>query len=122
MKKMLFFLLVPLTGCATLNTHSVENTTQKMELQTGVKSAYKFAIQTAMEMSWEISMSDPESLIFSGKTPSTMQRWDDVVNIYISETENYSTITVKSTLGHAPNVEYIKQYLQNVKNKIDNQE
>ncbi|MDY0144216.1 MAG: hypothetical protein RBR97_20225 [Bacteroidales bacterium] len=119
MKQILIILAVALTGCATLNTHSSERTLLKQDFSKDAKEIYRIAMQTAMELNWEITMNDSETLAFSAKTPKTMSRWDDVVNVFVVQNENISTMTVKSGLGHKPNVDYINSFIDTIKNKAN---
>ena len=115
-----FIIMFCILGCVPMKTHSPENTTQKANFEVNSKTVYQQAIQVAMEMSWEITVSDSESMIFSGKTPGLGSRWGDVVNVYVNGDKNQSTLIVKSRLGHSPNVKYIQSYLEKVKRKMMN--
>ena len=109
--------IILFTSCATLSTHSLENTMQKIEISQNVDEAYKLAYKTAVEFSWEITNSDAHMHAFTAKTPQVMSRWEDTVNVLVEKTQNGSEITVKSKLGHTPNAKYVKSYLDMVKSK-----
>lgn len=111
------FAFILLTGCVSLSTHSLENTMQKIEINHSLEQAYQFAYRTAMEFNWEMTHSDSHMHAFTAKTPQTMRRWEDTVNVFIENSENGSVIVVKSTLGHSPNQEYIDSYLKSIKSK-----
>ena len=111
-------IILLLTIPALSQKHSDKKTTQTLELDTTKVAAYKTALQTAMQMSWEINFSDPTIHSFGGTTPSLMSRWDDKVNVSVIDSENGIIIKVKSQLGHKPNVEYIKSYLDRIKSEF----
>lgn len=119
MKKIILFGFVILfTSCATVQkTHTVERTTQKLELNINVENAYNLAYKTALEFSWVMTNSDTNMHAFGATTPVVLKRWDDDVNVFVEGNENNSIITVKSKLGHEPNVKYIESYLQAIKEK-----
>jgi len=100
------------------NVHSPERTTQKIELSVESTKLYKTALQTAIEDGWTITNSDGTSLTFSATTPKTFKRWNDDVSIYVSEDDEISTLVVKSKLGHDPNMEFIKAYIEKVSSKL----
>lgn len=118
MKQFTLILLLTLTGCATMSTHSSQNTTQTRDFTEEAQTVYRAAMQTAMELNWEITMSDSNVMAFGAKTPVTMSRWDDQVNVFILEKDDISTLTVKSTLGHKPNADHINLFLEKVSEKI----
>ena len=70
-------------------------------------------------MDWKVSMSDADVMAFSAEYPQTMQRWGDQVNVFIVEKEGISTLTIKTTLGHAPNTEYIRLFVTRIAGKIE---
>ena len=95
--------------------HSDENTTQRLTLKCKVEKLYSLAFTTAMESSWKIVSSTPTVYSFSATTPKTMKRWDDDVNVFVKQdNDSISILTVKSNLGHKPNVEYIQEYLKKI--------
>ncbi len=100
------------------NVHSPERTTQKIELSVESSKLYKTALQTAIEDGWTITNSDGTSLTFSATTPKTFKRWNDDVSIYVREDGELSTLVVKSKLGHDPNMEFIKAYIEKVSSKL----
>ncbi len=105
------------TSCVSLSTHSLENTMKKIEINCDLEQAYQFAYRTAMELNWEMTHSDSHMYAFTAKTPQTMKRWEDTVNVFIEKSETGSVIVVKSTLGHQPNQEYIESYLNSIQTK-----
>lgn len=117
-KTIIYILLLALTGCATMNTHSPQNTTQTRDFKLEAETVYSTALQTAMELNWEITMSDSGAMAFSAKAPCTLKRWDDQINVFVTNKEGLSTLTVKSALGHKPNAEYINSYLDQLTEKI----
>lgn len=119
MKQLSIILLLVLTGCATMNTHNPQRTTQTRDFNAEAQTVYRTALQTAMEFQWEITMSDADVMAFSAKTPSTLSRWDDQINVFVNNKDNLSTLTVRSTLGHKPNIEYITSYLEKVAEKLN---
>ncbi len=121
MKKFTILLMfLGLFGCATSYLHTVERTTQKLEVSLSVKDAYALAYKTALENSWVITSSEIEVNGFSAKTPVLWQRWDDDVNLFVEATPTGSVITVKSKLGHKPNVQFIEGYLKSIKDRAGN--
>lgn len=113
-----FILLLSITGCATMQTHSAQNTTQTKEFNVDAQKVYRAAVQSAMELKWNITMSDADVLAFSAKTEQLMSRWEDNVNVFINEKDGVSTITVRSTLGHEPNVKHIGEFLNLLSSKL----
>lgn len=111
--------LLAFCSCATMQTHSFDNTMQKLEVNIEANKAFSIAVRTAMDMNWEIINTDSQIMTFSAKTPKTMSRWDDDVNLYVDKSESGSIINVKSKLGHESNRKYIETYLQTIKNKIN---
>jgi hypothetical protein len=101
-----------------MQTHSAQNTTQTREYTAAGIDVYKNAVQSAMELKWNITMSDADVLAFKAKTYQTMSRWEDDVNVFISEKDGTSTITVRSTLGHDPNVKHINEFLSILSDKL----
>lgn len=120
MKKIILIIFLFLNLSAFSQKHSPENTTQKLELKCSAESAYKVAFMTALEFSWEIKNSEASMFNFSAETPILMKRWDDYVNVFVVYNDSISTITVKSKLGHKPNVEYISLYLKTISKKFKN--
>lgn len=121
MKKTVFVLFVAILvqSCATMKTHSFENTKQTLDLDLSAEKAFSIAVRTAMDMNWEVIDTDSQLKTLSAKTPKTMNRWDDDVNVYVDNTESGSTINVKSKLGHEPNRKYIDSFLQAIKSKAN---
>jgi hypothetical protein len=106
---------------ATKETHSIDNTLQKLELNCGIEKAYLCSYRVASEFNWNILTSDTKIYAFTAETPKTMKRWDDYVNVYFDTVdENKSIINIKSKLGHKPNKEYITLYLTTLEEKINN--
>ena len=126
MKKLSVLLLVAIIiscgGCVSQKVHSTENTTKKVAFKSLPSEVYKVALRTALEMDWEITFSEEAALSFGGKTPEKMSRWGDVVNVYISETEEGSEITISSRLGHKPNVDYIQSYIDAISKTLTTEE
>jgi len=120
MKKsiLLLFILMCFFKLSFSKKHSAENTTQKLELKCDIEQAYKLSFNTALELSWEIKNSEHSMFNFSAVTPVSMKRWDDMVNVFVISNDSTSIITIKSTLGHKPNVEYISLYLDTILNKF----
>lgn len=119
-RKLVLLLAVLLSGCGAITEiHSVENTTQVKEFEIDAKEVYKSALQTAMEFNWNVSMSDADAMVFNATTPGVMSRWEDLVNVMITEKNGVATLTVKSKLGHAPNKRHVVEYLNSVAEKLE---
>ena len=102
-----------------MSTHSPQNTTQTKDFSKDAKTVYTVALQTAMEFDWEITMSDSGVLAFSAITPKTMSRWDDKINVFVVNKDGKAKLTIKSALGHKPNIEYINSYLDQITEKFN---
>lgn len=112
----LLVLLFLITGCTTANVgaDARENQTQRLASGSAPEEAYGAALRIASEYGWKVASSDSSARVFTAEAPGNMGRWDDTIGVSISENDDGSTITVRSTLGQGPNREHVAGYLSEV--------
>lgn len=112
------FLPILLIGCTTANigNNATENKTQRLQTSVNAQVAYTNALRVAAEYGWVINSSDATARVFQATAPGSAGRWDDQVNVIVTEGvgEAGATITVRSGLGQGPNYRNVSNYLERV--------
>ena len=116
------FLLI-FSGCAVsenFGADAEENKRQSITVEESFENAFRTSIQVASNQKWSIENSDSSAGFFRATTPSGMSAWEDEVSVTFSENEDdTTTITTDSSLGQEPNRKIIKEFLDEVVNRLE---
>lgn len=98
-------------GCAAPGTHSEANRTQARSVAMAPADAWRAAIAAASARGWTVTHSDADALLVSATTPGGGGRWEDTVAVLVTPSGDGATVTVRSGLGHGPNVREVAAFL-----------